>query len=248
MSKAKTLPAVVSHHLYAQPTTIALGHEAGYKRAGPLSPPLAGTRGYPYPQDPTRTHFSPLLNSTQQSYRDAFQVGLIEWVLYEETEIVERGYCYKEKVQPLLLGWSHQIEIVLPASDRLASSPPPCRCFHYPSRGVGEGEGSHVRRRPSLLPTPSEYAAASAERAERERYLEAYRFPYEREMGLVGLQGQGASLEPMEVHMNKRPRLGMDPKAPLLIDTHDGGMVEVKKAARRRRCEAVPSPSRKNKT
>ncbi|KAH7956068.1 hypothetical protein HPB52_005985 [Rhipicephalus sanguineus] len=81
MSKVKTLPA---GHLYAaQPAPhhhhqhLALGHDAGspYKRAGPLSPPLAGTRGYPYPQDPTRTHFSPLLNSTQQSYRDAFQLA-----------------------------------------------------------------------------------------------------------------------------------------------------------------------------
>ncbi|KAL3191579.1 hypothetical protein MRX96_059677 [Rhipicephalus microplus] len=136
MSKVKTLPA---GHLYAsQPAPhhhhqhLALGHDAGspYKRAGPLSPPLAGTRGYPYPQDPTRAHFSPLLNSTQQSYRDAFQ---------------------------------------------------------------------HVRRRPSLLPTPAEYAA---NQAERERYLEAYRFPQYEQRDLGG---------------GLRPRLAL--QQPLLIDT-----------------------------
>lgn len=107
-----------------------------------------------------------------------------------------------------------------------------------------ESEPQHVRRRPSLLPTPAEYAA-NQERAElRERYLEAYRFPQfeQRDLGggLVGLVGgpPGGSAaaaaaagvpsgltEPLEVvHLNKRPRLCLplgDPKAqqPLLIDT-----------------------------
>lgn len=93
-----------------------------------------------------------------------------------------------------------------------------------------------MRRRPSLLPTPAEYAA---NQAERERYLEAYRFPqYEqRDLGggLVGLVGgppggsaaaaaaaaAGAAsglVEPLEVvHLNKRPRLAL--QQPLLIDT-----------------------------
>lgn len=101
-----------------------------------------------------------------------------------------------------------------------------------------------MRRRPSLLPTPAEYAA-NQERAElRERYLEAYRFPQfeQRDLGggLVGLVGgpPGGSAaaaaaagvpsglaEPLDVvHLNKRPRLCLplgDPKAqqPLLIDT-----------------------------
>ncbi|XP_064459282.1 nuclear receptor corepressor 1-like isoform X2 [Ornithodoros turicata] len=153
-------------------------HEPGspYKRGGHLSPPLAGTRGYPYPQDPTR--FSPLL--PQQGYRDATFQGakntssgnaVVQHFLGLQLERQQQEYLHLEQQR-----------------------------YHR------EPEPQHVRRRPSLLPTP-EYGGG---------YLEVptYRFPTYAD-------------EPLEMH--KRPRLGLgEPKAgPLVIDTQE--VVEVKK-------------------
>ncbi|XP_049519814.1 uncharacterized protein LOC119446052 isoform X4 [Dermacentor silvarum] len=247
MSKVKTLPA---GHLYAaQPAPhhhqhLALwcrGHDAGspYKRAGPLSPPLAGTRGYPYPQDPTRTHFSPLLNSTQQSYRDAFQLQAERQHQQQQAERQHQQQQAERQHQQQQAERQQQQQQAERQQQHHQHQQQQQQQQEFLLERFRESEPQHVRRRPSLLPTPAEYAA-NQERAERERYLEAYRFPqYEqRDLGggLVGLVGgppggsaaAGAAsglVEPLEVvHLNKRPRLGLllgDPKAqqPLLIDT-----------------------------
>lgn len=210
MSNVKTLSV---GHLNS-PTYVVVerpSHEGNtpYKRhTGSLSPPLAGTRGYPYPQDPTRS-----------------------------------AYPHTTTIHIPVYGAHTQI-----FSD---SHYPVERQADYPLDRFRENEQivQHVRRRPSLLPIVADYGT-STDCSDRERYIETYRFPYERDMGLPptalsssglihpasrsGTTNVGTIHTPMELdhlHHSKRPRLCVEPKAPLhqplVIDTRD--MVEVKK-------------------
>lgn len=198
MSSVKTLPVGhVNSPMYVVMDRPPHESNAQYKRqGGHNSPPLAGTRGYPYPQDPCRSSF-PSSNSSHMSAGGG-------------TAVYATNHLYRDP--------HYQVE----------------RPTEHPVERYVE-QHPHARRRLSLRPTP-EYVAG----IERERYMEAMRYQYERDVVLSVPYTTAASARgvkpplvvsvhtPSEMDVSqpgKRPRLAIEPKAPvhqpLIIDTRN---------------------------
>ncbi|KAG8200653.1 hypothetical protein JTE90_022274 [Oedothorax gibbosus] len=190
---------------------------AQYKRAphggssGHHSPPLTGTRGYPYPQDPARcsTSATSYVTSAVSSPHLVHPGGGGAAVYASANHMYRDGHFQVDTRQP-------------PAET------------HHIDR-YGDHHVQNARRRLSLRPpaTP-EYTAA----LERDRYMDAVRYQYERELSFNSTYSPNAmsvrNLKPPVVSVHtpsemdnmqpiKRPRLAVEPKAPvlqpLLIDT-----------------------------
>ncbi|GFR30810.1 nuclear receptor corepressor 1 [Trichonephila clavata] len=193
---------------YKRPPHQSIPHGPG---GGHHSPPLTGTRGYPYPQDPS----SRCPTSSTSYVTSASSPHLVHpgggGAIYASANHMYRDNHFQVDARP-------------PAEP------------HHIDR-YGDHNVQHVRRRLSLRPAPTpEYTVA----LERERYMDAFRYQYEREVALGVSYSPNAitarTLKPPVVSVHtpsemdntqpmKRPRLAVEPKAPvhqpLTIDTRN---------------------------
>ncbi|XP_054715965.1 nuclear receptor corepressor 1-like isoform X2 [Uloborus diversus] len=177
---------------------------------GHPSPPLTGTRGYPYPQDPTSR-----CSTSSTSY--------ITSVVASSPHLVHSAGGGAIYASPNHLYRDTHFQI----DNRQQSD------SHHIDRYPEQQHVHNVRRRLSLRPTP-EYSAV----LERERYMDAFRYQYDRDvtvpyssnaMAARTLKPQAVSVHtPSEmdaVQPIKRPRLAVEPKAPvhqpLVVDTRN---------------------------
>ncbi|GBM26118.1 Nuclear receptor corepressor 1 [Araneus ventricosus] len=194
---------------YKRPPHQSLPHGAG---GGHHSPPLTGTRGYPYPQDP-----SSRCSTSSTSY---------------VTSASSPHLVHPGGGGPIYASANHMYRDSHFQVDTRAPTEPPHHIDRY-----GDHNVHNVRRRLSLRPAPTpEYSVA----LERERYMDAFRYQYEREVALGVSYSSNAitarTLKPPVVSVHtpsemdstqpmKRPRLAVEPKAPvhqpLTIDTRN---------------------------
>lgn len=178
---------------------------AGGGGGGHPSPPLAGTRGYPYPQDPGSRCTPSSTSSYSAPSPHLVHPGGGSSIYAPANHVYRDAHFQVDNRQP---SDSHHLE-------------------RYNDQHV-----HNVRRRLSLRPTP-DYNAVM----ERERYVEAFRYQYEpinvpysaTAMSARTLKPPVVSVHtPSEMDVGqpiKRPRLAVEPKAPvhqpLLIDTRN---------------------------